>query len=397
MAEIKLIKVAAGQAQNHDSTNDSIRVKSLGIGTTSPTNGLALATSTPTAGGQVGMDANGRLLTYVGGQSQAVAVTTDGGAYTVLTSSFTQPAVNSNVQIAVTNALWMVAGEIVYVATGGYYSVVSVDSGTLATIKNLGYTGNLAPTQTVPNSGGVTPGGLVGPTGATGTSTGVGTYASRPAAGNTGAQYFSTDGTRNFVDDGSNWRPDINGCLGTQPGVVSGWTWVNQSTATATDVGGAIFLKRASNATDSVSILTKTLSPSSGYTLLAHIRPTLYPISFTQAGIILRNSGDGKHVGFLMLSHTTSGVHLTINKFNSTTSFNSNYVDLVAALVGDGIWLRIVDDTTNRISSFSFDGKNFVQLHSVSRTDFLTPDTYGVGVNPLNGEAACTLDSVSQA
>ncbi len=286
----------------------------------------------------------------------------------------------------------LTAGQYYFVSDAAAGSITATEPTTttsysnpilFATSTTAGIVLPYRPSQVGPSSGG--------------NSTGVGTYANRPAAGIIGNAYYSTDGTRKFIDDGSAWRPDINGCLGTQPGVVSGWTWVNQSTATATDVGGAIYLTCASSATDSVSMLTKILSPSSGYTLLAHIRPALYPISFTQAGLVLRDSNGGKHVGFNVLSNTTSGVHLTINKFNSTTSFNSNYVDLVAATVGDGIWLRIVDDTTNRISSFSFDGKNFVQLHSVGRTDFLTPDTYGVGINPLNGSAALTLDSVSQA
>lgn len=285
MAEIKFLKTSGGRVANHDPTNDSAQIKSLGVGTASPTAGLALAASTPTASGQIGMGADGRPVIYVGGVAQPVAHTADGvtaiqvtqnghgfstgnavyytgsawakakadsattlgigivvvidsatftvyfagqitglsgltagqyyfvsdatagaittteptattsysnpilfalsatagilppyrpsqvgpvqgnSAYTTTTAQFTQPAVNSNVQISVTNALWMVAAQVIYVAGGGYYSVVSVDSGTLATIQNLGYPGNLAPGQSVPNGSGVSPAGVRGAAG----------------------------------------------------------------------------------------------------------------------------------------------------------------------------------------------------------------------------------------
>jgi hypothetical protein len=157
MAEVKVLKSEGGQLGQLRPTADSVRVLSIGVGASAPSAGLA-----PTAAGQVGMDANGRPLIYVGGQAQPVAHTGDGGAYTVTTAQFTQPAAAANVQVSVTNALWMVAGEVIYVATGGYYQIVSVDSGTLATVKNLGYTGNLAAGQTVSSGAGVTPGGVQG-------------------------------------------------------------------------------------------------------------------------------------------------------------------------------------------------------------------------------------------
>lgn len=318
-------------------------------------------------------------------------------AYTT-TTGFTQPAVNSNVQATFGVALWMVAGQVIYIATGGYYQVVSVDSGVLATIKNLGYTGNLAPSQAVPNGSGVSPGGLVGPTGAAGSSTGVGAYASRPAAGTAGAQYFSTDGTRQFVDDGTNWRPNINGCLGTQPATVSNWTWVNQSTATATDVGGAIHLASASNNVDSWRMLVRSLSPANSYTLLAHIRPLLYAANYATASIVLRESSSGKLVTFGLVRNTAGTPDLQVTKWTNATTWVASYIDLtLTPMISDGVWLRVVDDGANRVCSWSFDGKNFMQAHTVGRTDFCTPDQYGVGVNPLNGAAGLTLDSISQA
>jgi len=44
-------------------------------------------------------------------------------------------------------------------------------------------------------------------------------------------------------------------------------------------------------------------------------------------------------------------------------------------------FFRIEDDNTNRISSFSFDGQNFLVAHSVGRTDYITADEIGIAIN----------------
>lgn len=81
-----------------------------------------------------------------------------GNAYTTLTSGFTQPAVNSTVQIAVGSTAWMVVDLAIYVAVGGTYRVVSVDSALLATIRNLGAAGNASPAASVASGGRVVAG-----------------------------------------------------------------------------------------------------------------------------------------------------------------------------------------------------------------------------------------------
>jgi hypothetical protein len=40
-------------------------------------------------------------------------------------------------------------------------------------------------------------------------------------------------------------------------------------------------------------------------------------------------------------------------------------------------WIRIADNGTNRIISWSVNGLHFTQVHSVSRTDFITADEVG--------------------
>lgn len=89
-------------------------------------------------------------------------------AFTTLISNFIQPAVSSNVTIVVGTTAWMVAGQVIYIAGGGYYTVFSITDLTHAVVTNLGYAGNASVGATVVGSGtqGIGPAGVIGSTGA---------------------------------------------------------------------------------------------------------------------------------------------------------------------------------------------------------------------------------------
>ena len=55
--------------------------------------------------------------------------------------------------------------------------------------------------------------------------------------------------------------------------------------------------------------------------------------------------------------------------------------------MGPMLWIQIADDGSNRTTSISIDGLNFVQTHSVSRTDFLTGDQLVFGIDS-NGSSS---------
>lgn len=94
---------------------------------------------------------------------------TDGvSAETITTADFTQPDVDSTVSVSVVTTAWLVQGAVVYVATGGYYSVSSITSDTVVVLQNLGYAGNAAAASVVTSGSGMGAGGLEGPPGPTG-------------------------------------------------------------------------------------------------------------------------------------------------------------------------------------------------------------------------------------
>jgi len=78
-----------------------------------------------------------------------------GPQQTTTTSSFTQPAVGSTVDVAVTSTAWMFVGQYVFVAGGGLYQVTAIGSGTSVTLRNLGDGASAAAAATVSTSASV--------------------------------------------------------------------------------------------------------------------------------------------------------------------------------------------------------------------------------------------------
>ena len=95
------------------------------------------------------------------------------------------PPVGSFVTIAVDDSTWAVPGQIIYIQNIGYFQITRVSTG-LITCVNLGYTGNVAPSTTIPAGSLVGLSGPIGPTGATGSGGGGGTGSG--ATGATGPQ-----------------------------------------------------------------------------------------------------------------------------------------------------------------------------------------------------------------
>lgn len=79
----------------------------------------------------------------------------------ILSVSFTQPTSGSNVQITTNQTGWMVVGQPIFITVGGFYEVVSIDSPTLVTIKNLGASVNAAPGTTVTAGVGIAIGAFI--------------------------------------------------------------------------------------------------------------------------------------------------------------------------------------------------------------------------------------------
>lgn len=93
-------------------------------------------------------------------------------AYTILKVAFTMPAEQASGQITTANTGWMVVGENITIQGLGSFRVITVDTSTLATVRNLrnlateAYLMNAAAGTIAGVGSRVGPGGEQGPTGA---------------------------------------------------------------------------------------------------------------------------------------------------------------------------------------------------------------------------------------
>ena len=93
-------------------------------------------------------------------------------SFTVTTADFTVPTIGQDVTINVSalgqaTGIWARAGQEIFIATAGYYRVVSATA-TVIVATNVGATGNAAATTVIAIGSGVSPGGREGVAGATG-------------------------------------------------------------------------------------------------------------------------------------------------------------------------------------------------------------------------------------
>jgi hypothetical protein len=134
-------------------------------------------------------------------------------AFTITSSSFTQPLPGSSVSINVSTLgqfsnAWAISGQIIFIAdssgNGGYYQVVSTTGNDSITITNLGYASNSSDGLPILSGASVSPSGPIGATGPAGQNGGNGNPGSQGPAGTPGSKLLvsSTGGvvtTSSFI------------------------------------------------------------------------------------------------------------------------------------------------------------------------------------------------------
>ncbi len=220
-----------------------------------------------------------------------------------------------------------------------------------------------------------------------------GVFSSRPSAGTAGRLYMVTDGPLSFYDDGAAWQPFLAKAHLTSTPAVSTLTAINAGgrSTTLSDSLGGILMKMTNGAAADDYRLAKIAKPSSSYSFTVHMYPMLNSAINAAAGICFRTSASGNCTFFGIVTAVAGTSYLMIrNETASGTGASPTFTfssDALAAAIcqpmmwGDGIWLRITDDgTTNKSFHYSHDGINFVQMFSVGRTSFATPDEIGIFV-----------------
>jgi hypothetical protein len=243
-----------------------------------------------------------------------------------------------------------------------------------------GSTGPTGPTGTGP-TGSTGPGGPTGPTGGGGGGNSTFTTAegSEPTGASTGDLFFPNNGVYVRRYNGTLWVPWGSIYPFTEP-IDGDFAWINQGGASVSTTNGGIYLLGPITSGTNLRIRKKA-APATPYTITAAFLPNLLPEANQTCGLVWRQSSDGKLAGFWLFTNTTIQT-FQVSKFNSPTSSSANYSSPTTWFHGNKLtFLRITDDGVNRICSLSTDGQNFIQVHSIGRTDFLTADEVGFEVS----------------
>jgi hypothetical protein len=219
------------------------------------------------------------------------------------------------------------------------------------------------------------------------------TYANRPAAGTAGRIFLPSDGVYLERDTGAAWAP-WGPIYPMTPPVSGDFAWINQGTASIDTTLGGIYLLAPATAGFCYRIRKKAV-PSAPYTVTACFLVHCNNKNYNRVGLVLRQSSDGKIFGFFAGNNDGLGTQ----NGNSATSWNANLNSLTISLVFPVIWMRIVDDNTNRKCYYSFNGdardQYFHLFESRSRTDFLTPDEIGFFACSENDTYAAAMTLLS--
>lgn len=222
-----------------------------------------------------------------------------------------------------------------------------------------------------------------------GDSTTTGVIASAPSPSNNGDLYFTSDSPYYGIlrDTGAAygyWGPMWKL---TPPDALMNWTVLNQEEATIEDYRGAIRIVIPVDTAAGIRGFRKT-APSAPYVVTVGLMwmPAATDGSHVCAG--WRQSSDGKLAVIRLMRQDSSGARSTKYTDESTISADYPGAQTVAWMTGPIHWLQLEDDTSNRIVRYSTDASNWIQLHSVDRTDFLIGDQIVFGLD-TNGSTVC--------
>lgn len=227
---------------------------------------------------------------------------------------------------------------------------------------------------------------------------GVGTFASRPAAGNTNAIYYSQNNNNVYRDNGTSWdkvRIGADSCdaMGDVP--TTGWTAVNMQSgaAFASDKDAMLFTVPSTGVGPNWQYQYRGY-PGSPFVLTAYIDAAQIVINdggWSAAGIVI---SDGTKLITLGPEYANAGVgasaagwNVWAAKFANATTYSSTYGTWpVSRFEVMPKWYRFTDDGTNFTWQVSVNGIDWITIGGPeARTSFLTPTRIGLGGSNYTG------------
>jgi hypothetical protein len=176
--------------------------------------------------------------------------------------------------------------------------------------------------------------------------------------------------------------------------------WLNQGSATVSDTVVGVSIDAPSSGT-SVNITGRTmLAPTAPYTIKALIAATHDSNNYGSVGIGWYDGSAKLHLMAYSLNNGAAPYFL-VQRWNSTSSFNSTDFSSNPNDFAQPIWLQVKDDGTNVSFAFSHDGANFLTVYSVAKSSgFLGAGGYSNVIffcDPRGGRTIGTVMSWTQS
>ena len=172
----------------------------------------------------------------------------------------------------------------------------------------------------------------------------------------------------------------------------STWGWINQGSAAVNQGGNVVQLVLGTEGSENVRGRF-TAAPATPYTITALIYPGPMNTSGTcGVGPAFRETGSGKIVYIAYVGNASgAGPKWHVHR-NSSPTVNSSVVsENVFSIPSSPQWVRISDNGTLTVYSYSFDGVNFFTLVSETRGSFFTTAPDQVGIIIQNFGAGITV------
>jgi hypothetical protein len=218
-----------------------------------------------------------------------------------------------------------------------------------------------------------------------------GNQVSRPAAGTAGRLYIPDDGYNISEDDGSAWNfYAVRSSKCTAPPAASTLTTsINASLITLTDETDGMLVEYSGNGSGSENWGLKSKAyPGSSFEFVIGVEILLIaPFQWSYFGIGASDGTKGIYWGTSLGNISFGGFQFQSGKYNSTSSFNSNYGtanNMPGPPATSGkFYIKWKDDlASTRKFYLSLDGRHWYEPNGfhggVGRTDFLTPTSIGI-------------------
>jgi hypothetical protein len=310
-------------------------------------------------------DATHAVLTNAGGASNAIAGTTvpSGAtvsaagpagaagaagapgaalsAYDALSAAFTMPAAAANVTISIANTAWMGVGQVIYIASAGYFQVASITSTTQVAVTNLNYPGNASAGGTIVSGSKVSAGGLIGATGSGGAGknafTNLAANFTQPAVNSTvsinvGSTAWMAVGQVIFVQGGGYYS--VASITDLTDAVVTNLGYTGNATPGATVSGGSTVAVTPGGVAGSAGANAFTIT-STSFTMPA----ATSPVTVTVGSTVWMAQGQNLYVagaGYFSVSVITDATHVVLINSGAPGNIGSGTVIASGAQVSAG-------------------------------------------------------------